>query len=50
MPTWKAWVQRPSGLIKTEESASAFNESYLEKGGEVGIEANIDNQSQIFIV
>jgi hypothetical protein len=31
MPSWKAWVQRPSGLIKMEGSASAFNSSYLVK-------------------
>ncbi len=24
MPSWKVWVQRPSGLIKMMESARAF--------------------------
>ncbi len=41
MPCWNAWVQRPSGLIKTEGSASAFSR----EGREVGVESNIDNQS-----
>ncbi len=25
MPSWKAWVQRPSGIIKMEGSASTLN-------------------------
>ena len=45
MPNWKVLVQRPSGLITMEESASTFYEGYNEKGREVGIEVNIDNQS-----
>ncbi len=27
MLSWMGWVQRPSGLIKVEESASAFKGS-----------------------
>ena len=42
MPSWMAWVQRPSGLIKLEGSASAFKGSHLKKGRECGIEPNID--------
>jgi hypothetical protein len=34
MPSWKAWVQRPSVLIKKEGS----------EGREDGIEANINNR------
>ncbi len=45
MPSWKAWVKRPSGLIKMEGSASAFIDSR-----EVGIEANINKQSLIIVV
>ncbi len=40
-----AWVQRPSGLIKVEGSARAFNGSYLEEGRECGVKVNIDNAS-----
>ena len=29
MSSWKAWVQRLSGLIKMEGCASAFNGNYL---------------------
>ncbi len=43
MPTQEAWVQIPSGLIKSEEKHDRFN---LKKTREVGIEANIDNQSK----
>ncbi len=42
MPSWMAWVQRPSGLIKLEVSARAFKGSHLEKGRECGIKPNID--------
>ncbi len=38
-----AWANRPSGVIKVEGSASALNGSYLVKGRECGIEANINN-------
>jgi hypothetical protein len=44
MPSWKAWVQRPSGLNKVEGSASIFKGCYIVKGKECGIEANINNQ------
>ncbi len=30
MPSWKAWMQRPSGLIKAGGSASAFKKEYLD--------------------
>jgi hypothetical protein len=40
-----AWVQRPSGLIKAEGSASAIKGCYLVKGKECDIEVNINNQS-----
>ncbi len=50
MPSWKVWVQRPSGLIKMKGSSSTFNECYLGKGREVGIEGNFDNWSQIIII
>ena len=31
MPSWMAWVQRPSGLIKMEGSTSTFKEgSFME--------------------
>ncbi len=39
MPSQKAWVQRPSGLIKMETAL------LLREGREVGTEANIDNRS-----
>ncbi len=29
MPSGKAWVQRPKGIIKMEGSASTFNGGYL---------------------
>ena len=31
MPSWKAWVQRPRGLIKMEGSVSAFSGNYFVK-------------------
>jgi hypothetical protein len=41
MPSWKAWTQRPHGLIKWREAQLLlFRES-----GEVGLDAIIDNQS-----
>jgi hypothetical protein len=40
MPSYEAWVQIPSGLIKSEEKHDRFN---LKKSREVGIEANIYN-------
>jgi hypothetical protein len=43
-----AWVQRPSGLIRMEGSASAFGGSYLRLGREYFMEANINNQSKSF--
>ncbi len=50
MPNWKAWVWRPSGLIKMEGSTCAYNGGYLVKSREGGIEANFENQSSIVIV
>jgi hypothetical protein len=47
MPSWMAWVQRPSGLIKVEGSASAFRGSYLGLGRECFIEANINKQPKL---
>ncbi len=41
MPSWKAWVQRPSGLIKMEP----HQRFQSREGREVVIEANADNQS-----
>jgi len=43
MPSWKAWVQRPSGLNNSKHF-------YLRKSRDIGIEANISNQSYIVIV
>ncbi len=43
MPSWMAWVQRPSGKFKVEESASALKRSYLVKGKECCIKVNINN-------
>jgi hypothetical protein len=33
-----------------EGSISTFYENYLEKGGEVGVEANINKQYQIIVI
>jgi hypothetical protein len=41
-------VQRPSGLIKGEGSASTFKESYLGLGRDCFIEANIINWYKLF--
>ena len=41
MPSWMAWMQRPSGLIKVEGCESAFRGSYLGEGRECFTEANI---------
>ncbi len=41
-----AWVQRTSGLIKVEGSASAFKGLCLDLDRECFVEANIDNQSK----
>ncbi len=43
MPSEEAWVQRPSGLIKSEEKRKIFN---LKVRREVGVEVNVDNQSK----
>jgi hypothetical protein len=43
MPSWKAWVLRPSGLIKVEGRARTFRGSYLGLGREYFKESNIDN-------
>jgi hypothetical protein len=40
-------VQRPSGLIKVEGSASDFRGSYLGLGRECFIEANISKQPKL---
>ncbi len=38
-----AWVQRPSGLIKVEGSASALKGTNLLRDREWGIEVNTNN-------
>jgi hypothetical protein len=45
MLSWRAWVQRPSNLIKWREAQALL----LRESREVGVEGNIDNQSQIVI-
>ncbi len=42
-----ASVQRPSGLIKSEGSASALKGSYLDLGREYFMKVNIDNWSKL---
>ncbi len=44
MPSWMAWVQRLSGLIKVEGCASTFMGSYLRLGRECYIGTSIDYQ------
>jgi hypothetical protein len=39
-------VQRPSGLIKVEGSASTFRVSHLDSGKECFVKLNIDNRSR----
>ncbi len=46
MPSWMAWMQRPSGLIKVEGCESAFRGSYLGEGRECFTEVNVDNRSK----
>ncbi len=46
MPSWMAWVQRLSGIIKVEGCASAFMGSYLSLGRECFIGMIIDKQSK----
>jgi hypothetical protein len=46
MKSSMAWVQRQTGIIKVEGSASALNGSYLVKGRECCIEANINNRNK----
>ncbi len=43
MPSWMAWVQRPSGLIKMQGSTSALREATLIKVENV-------SQKQILII
>jgi hypothetical protein len=43
-----AQVQRPSGLIKVEGSASALKGSNLLIGRECGVEVNIDLKSLLY--
>ncbi len=45
MPSRKAWVQRPSSLIKGGGSTSTFKRDFLDLGRECFMEANINNQS-----
>jgi hypothetical protein len=49
MPSWMAWVERPSSLTKVEGSASAFKRGYLDLGRECFMDANIDNQTKSLI-
>ncbi len=44
-----AWAQIPCGLIKVEGSTSTFRGSYHGSGKECFIEANINNQSKLFL-
>ncbi len=46
MPSWMAWVQRLSGLIKVAGCTSAFMGSYLSLGRECFIGMIIDKQSK----
>ncbi len=46
MPSLKGWVQRQSGLIKSEEKREQFN---LKVSRELGIEAVISNQSKLLL-
>jgi hypothetical protein len=46
MPSWKGWVQRPSGPIKSGGSASTFRREYLGSGRECLVRANINNRSK----
>jgi hypothetical protein len=43
MPSKEAWVQRPSGQIKSEDKHERFN---LNVSRAVDVEAIIDNQSK----
>ncbi len=45
MPSWKAWVQRPCGLIKRGGKGKRFRWESTLKCRECGIEANMDYQS-----
>jgi len=47
MLSWMAWVQRPSGLIQVEGSASTYRGSNLGYRRECFIESNINNQSRL---
>jgi hypothetical protein len=47
MPSWMAWVQRTSGLIKVEVSPSIFRGGDLGLGRECFVGANNDNQSRL---
>ncbi len=47
MPCWMAWVNRPSCLIKSGGSASAFRGDYLYYGRECFIFTNINNHSKL---
>ncbi len=44
MPSWNAWVLRPSGLIKMCKEVQALKEDNIDLGRECFIEANIKNQ------
>jgi hypothetical protein len=39
MPSWMAWIQRPSGLVKWREAQILL----LKESRENGLEGNIDN-------
>ncbi len=46
MPSWLVWVEKPSGLIKVEGSASTFMGSYLGLGRQYFIGENIDKSRE----
>ncbi len=46
MQSWKAWMQRPSGLIKSERKCKHFSKEYLDYNREFFVRDNINNQSE----
>ncbi len=46
MPSLKAWVKRPIGLIKRSRKCKRFKREYLDKGRKCFIGANITYQSK----
>jgi hypothetical protein len=43
MSSWTAWVQRPSGMIKVEGSASTFKRVCLDLGRLCSMDVYINN-------